>query len=266
MNFTDIDQFYIKAIAALYCKDHLRTGDAPTLQKIAEDAIKAKSGKDKDFSSFVAPAVKLQAAAEEYKNVTGGIEETKTASSSDNELELDLWKEDLMCVVCKGMDVGARNRLIECCECQILYHQECHSPPVSQEEADQTWTCQSCKNAKQVYTSPVGSRPNSPHTKSSKSSSHKNSSGSSSTSYKSSSSSKNAQKTGSSSSSSKSSSKQSSSSSASSSPAHNQGVSSSSSSSRSLMKPNINIISADKRIQSMKKKAAKLQEKKKLPR
>lgn len=44
------------------------------------------------------------------------------------------------------MDVGARNRLLECSVCHSLYHQECHTPVVTALEADDVWICQSCKD------------------------------------------------------------------------------------------------------------------------
>lgn len=44
------------------------------------------------------------------------------------------------------MDVGARNRLLECSDCHSLYHQECHRPVVTALEADDVWICQSCKD------------------------------------------------------------------------------------------------------------------------
>lgn len=28
------------------------------------------------------------------------------------------------------MSVGPRNRLVECSDCHMLYHQECHKPPI----------------------------------------------------------------------------------------------------------------------------------------
>ncbi|KAK9746978.1 PHD-finger [Popillia japonica] len=267
MSLAEIDPFYIKAIAALHSKEHLRTGDVSPLQKMVEEAIKAKSGKDKDLSGYVTACIKLQA-IDEFKNL-GNIEDSKTASSSDNELELDLLKEDLMCVICNGMDVGARNRLLECSDCHSLYHQECHRPPVSQQDADNTWVCQNCQDTKKMRTSSPSSLRSSPvqASKSSKSSSHRSSGGNSSSSYKSSSSSKSISSKTSSSSLSKSSSGKPVISASTTPPSSSTTqISSSGSSSRNIVTPNINIISADKRIQSMKKKAAKLQEKRKLPR
>lgn len=272
MALADIDPFYIKAISALHSKEHLRTGDMSPLQKMVEEAIKTKSGKEKDLTPYVSACMKLQS-IEDFKNLAA-MEECKTASSSDNELELDLLKEDLMCVICNGMDVAARNRLLECSDCHSLYHQECHRPPVSQQDADNTWICQNCKETKKMRKSPNSLR-SSPvqGSKSSKasSSSHRAGSSSQSSSYKSSSSSKSASQKPSSSSSSSSLSKSSgkpTSSSSGTPPSSTMSSSSSStlSSSRNIVTPNINIISADKRIQSMKKKAAKLHEKRKLPR
>lgn len=47
------------------------------------------------------------------------------------------------------MDVAAKNQLLECCKCHALYHQECHTPPVAQEDLDTSlWTCSNCKSLK----------------------------------------------------------------------------------------------------------------------
>jgi len=46
------------------------------------------------------------------------------------------------------MSVAPGNRLIECCECHELYHQECHKPTIGDKEVDDprhTWYCSSCK-------------------------------------------------------------------------------------------------------------------------
>lgn len=238
----DMDPTYIKSVSSLHSIDHLISGEPSSLQLMLEEAIMVKTGSRKDLSALV---TSIRQTSDAYKNLTSRIEENKTTSSSDNELELDLLKEDLMCIVCNAMDVGAKNRLLECTDCHSLYHQECHRPIVSAEEADGVWVCQSCKDVKKIKlessnggagrSSGGSSKSNSSNYRSSgsvisgpsnyKNSSSKNSSGSShKTSDKNSSGSK-------------------------------------SSSSRSSAVPNINVISADKRIQSMKKKAAKLHEK-----
>ncbi|XP_055902827.1 integrator complex subunit 12 [Eupeodes corollae] len=56
---------------------------------------------------------------------------------------------DLKCVVCGEMIVTATNRLIECSKCVSLYHQNCHKPNITDEEADEqelSWTCSNCQN------------------------------------------------------------------------------------------------------------------------
>ncbi|XP_037029864.1 integrator complex subunit 12-like [Bradysia coprophila] len=174
--------------------------------------------------------------------------------------------QDLNCVVCRRIESSAKNRLIECTDCQSLYHQECHSPQISESDAnenDSTWCCSHCKN--KVKSSSVASPAKSSCSTSSSSSSsyHKHVSK-----YEPSAAAAVTSKSSSSSSSSKSSSKHKSSSS--------KHSSKSSSSSQSIVSPSngsssgtnsltkapvtINIISADKRLQNMKKKAAKMQE------
>ena len=71
-------------------------------------------------------------------------------SSEAEEVEMDLNLEglnDCNCCVCKSLMQDVGNKLMECDTCQNLYHQECHSPPVSNEEADDprlVWNCSEC--------------------------------------------------------------------------------------------------------------------------
>lgn len=55
---------------------------------------------------------------------------------------------DLNCYVCGEMMFTATNRLIECSRCGALYHQECHKPPITDEEASEdqehNWICDNC--------------------------------------------------------------------------------------------------------------------------
>ncbi|XP_060646687.1 integrator complex subunit 12 [Drosophila nasuta] len=55
---------------------------------------------------------------------------------------------DLNCCVCGEMVFKATNRLIECSKCGALYHQECHNPPITNEEAaddqEHIWQCDAC--------------------------------------------------------------------------------------------------------------------------
>jgi len=261
MSLADLDSYYIKSVGYLHQPEP--ASNVPShLQMYLEEAIKTKTGVVKDYTSLISTVSNRP--LEEIRTTTHVIEESKTTSSSDNELELDLFNEDLMCIVCNGMDVAARNRLLECSDCHSLYHQECHRPSVTSFDPDGNWTCQNCKDAsKRMKKSTPGSSPShapapiptiniKPAMKNSPPHAQQRGSSNLSSSYKSSSS-----KSVTSTSMSKSSSSSSKSSSKSSSAVAN-GM-------KSSATPNI--ISADKRLQIMKKKAAKLHEKRKqLPR
>jgi len=181
---------------------------------------------------------------------TGGGAVSGNASSAGDADDVDFGDleglNDLTCCVCKDWAQGNGNKLMECHTCQNLYHQECHNPPISDDEAGDprlVWNCSQCKAPKPKSSSSGSSS----GIKSSSSSSSKSSSGSikrSSSSDKHSSSSSSG--LGSSSSSYKSSSSSNSSSSKSKSSSSYSKSSSSSSSGHE----------ADKRLQMLKKKAA----------
>ncbi|XP_066995280.1 integrator complex subunit 12 [Anabrus simplex] len=75
--------------------------------------------------------------------------EESLRGDDDEDLALEILEEDLTCVVCRGMDVGVRNQLVECLECHSLYHQECHQPPVPDDmnEPRSAWYCANCMKA-----------------------------------------------------------------------------------------------------------------------
>lgn len=184
---------------------------------------------------------------------------------------------DLACFVCGRIDLSAKNRLIECTKCTLLYHQECHTPQIADTELsndqESSWCCTACKS-KSIKTQLLASPAKSYSSHSSNSSSSSSSSVSivpttlvatATTSVT------QAPATAptSSSTSSSSSSRKNKEYSRSSSSRHHHHHSSSGSrsgsgsgSSKSSITPNINIISADKRLQNMKKKAAKTHESK----
>lgn len=216
---------------------------------------------------------------------------TDSALVIDNQHLEDL--EDLVCVVCRRIHTSAKNRLIECAKCNSLYHQECHVPQISDSELaddqESSWCCATCKTKviKSTHDHLIASpaKSSSSHSSSSSSSSSSSHTGTRArSSAKSSSSSKKpSERTTTLSSSTQ---KPKSSSSSSSSSRHHQhhhhhkshhhssskherssGSNGSSgggngSSSKTGITPNINIISADKRLQIMKKKAAKSHESK----
>ncbi|XP_012278150.1 integrator complex subunit 12 [Orussus abietinus] len=73
--------------------------------------------------------------------------------AADDSLALEILEDDLTCVICRGMDVGARNRLVECVECHALYHQECHVPHIQDSQIDVprlVWYCSNCTKTQQA--------------------------------------------------------------------------------------------------------------------
>ncbi|ESO95377.1 hypothetical protein LOTGIDRAFT_116799, partial [Lottia gigantea] len=53
----------------------------------------------------------------------------------------------ISCVVCRQFDVSSKNQLVECQECHNLYHQECHRPPVLDQDVTDprfVWYCYRC--------------------------------------------------------------------------------------------------------------------------
>lgn len=174
--------------------------------------------------------------------------------------------EDLVCVVCRRIDLSAKNRLIECTKCNSLYHQDCHKPQISDSDLtdgeEDSWCCASCKNKTSKLTSQSVSSP------AKSSSSHSSSSSLSSTNSMSISGSHTSKRGSDHHSTSSHSSGSNKSKSSSSHSKHHvssryERSSSSTGSKSSVTTPNINIISADKRIANMKKKAAKSHESKK---
>lgn len=177
-----------------------------------------------------------------------------------------------MCVVCRQMDVSVRNRLVECSECHSLYHQECHKPPISETEANEqanVWNCNLCKSlavplAKPITASSSPAR-SSPYSISDSRSEERKKSNKNYESSSSSSSSNGSRKSKTKSSSKPSKPSKSSSSKSGIVPITPEKKCSSPNPSakdkdKGSVMPNITIISADKRLQNMKKKAAKLNE------
>lgn len=169
-NTGDYDAHVIKSIVSL------QTLDIKTLQRMLEESIKNKYGITKDFSDLVDMSIKdlKNDFPDDFKTVTINYDEERV-TQSDDDLELDLLNEDLMCVVCNRMEVGAKNQLLECASCHSLYHQDCHIPAIT--TPFENWICKNCKETAtpSVETQPVSAPV--PPMESSKSS-HKSSSSS----------------------------------------------------------------------------------------
>lgn len=73
----------------------------------------------------------------------------ENTSATDIALEMGL-----ACVVCRSFDVTSGNTLVECQDCHSLYHQECHKPPITDQDVNDprlVWYCAKCtKNMKKM--------------------------------------------------------------------------------------------------------------------
>lgn len=267
-----IDPTFSKAYRLLFSDE---PDSAEQMRAMLDEALKQKYGNHKTLTSVLPKKLMVEeGGANDYSFSPSQVEtiedheSEESANSPENELsELNILEEDLLCVVCRQMMQSDGNRLVECQECHGLYHQECHQPPVNEAEIPVNdprlaWYCATCKKKLNTAISNIKSNkpiiavaPPSPKTSSVASGKPPFTSSkiySTSTNKTSSVSSKSTVKAGSPSSSSGSGSTS----------------SKSSKSSNSSKGPiqNINMITADKRLQMMKKKAAaanKAQDKKK---
>ncbi|KAF6217166.1 hypothetical protein GE061_001520 [Apolygus lucorum] len=170
-------------------------------------------------------------------------ENTNNSNDSGTDCSDDM-EMDMSCCVCKSVMFHGWNPIVECAECHACYHKECHDPEIMEDISDPrvVWYCRNCNKALQSKTKslPPITIPNSSKTVTS-SGKHSNSTNRSNsppvaTSF-SNKSSFGGKRT-----------------------LHNK-LSVLSSSSGKLHNPKINIISADRRLQIMKKRAARKQDK-----
>lgn len=87
--------------------------------------------------------------AEEDSEATD-IEENADTDAGD----FAAFADSLSCVVCSKLHVLPGNQLVECQDCHNMYHQECHKPPASDAEISDprfVWYCAKCtKNQKKI--------------------------------------------------------------------------------------------------------------------
>jgi len=90
--------------------------------------------------------------------------ENSNSATSDNQeygdLEMNL-EFDCSCCVCNSFVSESGNSLMECATCQNLYHQMCHNPPVTNDEAKDPrliWNCMKCTKNKEAETGSEKSR------------------------------------------------------------------------------------------------------------
>ncbi|XP_064091961.1 integrator complex subunit 12-like [Macrobrachium nipponense] len=75
---------------------------------------------------------------------------SRKSDESDSDPEMNDLRElmdGVNCTVCKSFEQSTRNQLVECQECHCLYHQECHKPPVTDQDVTDprlAWYCNKC--------------------------------------------------------------------------------------------------------------------------
>lgn len=149
---------------------------AEQLRALLDEAIKQKYGPSKMLSNVLHKKYMMEepvlsdhssSSSKKSKSSSSSKHSSKSSKNSspvnlpardtppdilqtDDTLALEILEDDLTCVICKGMDVGARNRLVECQECHSLYHQECHVPHILDSQIDvpkQVWYCSNCSKS-----------------------------------------------------------------------------------------------------------------------
>ncbi|GAB1861976.1 Integrator complex subunit 12 [Camponotus japonicus] len=149
---------------------------AEQLRALLDEAIKQKYGPSKMLSNVLHKKYMMEepvlsdhssSSSKKSKSSSSSKHSSKSSKNSspvnlpardtppdilqtDDTLALEILEDDLTCVICKGMDVGARNRLVECQECHSLYHQECHIPHILDSQIDvpkQVWYCSNCSKS-----------------------------------------------------------------------------------------------------------------------
>ncbi|TRY70861.1 hypothetical protein TCAL_05451 [Tigriopus californicus] len=84
-----------------------------------------------------------------------GGEKHSSSEGDESEAMMDINLEleglnDCTCCVCKSFNQEIGNKLMECHTCQNLFHQECHVPTVSNDEAKDprlVWNCTDCSKS-----------------------------------------------------------------------------------------------------------------------
>ncbi|KAK7080471.1 Integrator complex subunit 12 [Halocaridina rubra] len=74
-----------------------------------------------------------------------------------NDLRMEI-TDGISCTVCKNFVLKPRNKLVECQECHSLYHQECHKPPVTDQDVNDprlVWYCSKCTKSMKKQSSLV---------------------------------------------------------------------------------------------------------------
>lgn len=77
----------------------------------------------------------------EHALLTSAPDQQQIEDSSLKELE------ELFCATCGDVHTSFRNQLVECSDCHLLYHQECHTPAINDADAQSDWQCSKCRSS-----------------------------------------------------------------------------------------------------------------------
>ncbi|XP_043279773.1 integrator complex subunit 12 isoform X2 [Venturia canescens] len=175
MSQLEPDPQFIQGLRLLHSSNK---DSADQLRSLLDEAIKQKYGLTKMLCNVLHKKYTMEEPVLSDHSSSGSSKKSKSSSSkhsskssksgspedrvsrdtppdilqSDDNLALEILEDDLTCVICKGMDVGARNRLVECVDCHSLYHQECHVPPIQDSQIDVPrliWYCSNCLKSHQ---------------------------------------------------------------------------------------------------------------------
>ncbi|XP_011707701.1 PREDICTED: integrator complex subunit 12 isoform X2 [Wasmannia auropunctata] len=172
MTQLELDPQFTQGLRLLYSTNK---DSAEQLRALLDEAIKQKYGPSKMLSNVLHKKYMMEeqvlsdhSSSSSKKSKSSSKHSSKSSKNSspvnlpardtppdilqsDDTLALEILEDDLTCVICKGMDVGARNRLVECHECHSLYHQECHVPHILDSQIDsvpkQVWYCSNCSKS-----------------------------------------------------------------------------------------------------------------------
>ncbi|OTF83124.1 PHD finger protein [Euroglyphus maynei] len=89
---------------------------------------------------------------EDAKKTKAFEEDSETTDIEDNEMIDSNDASNIVnnhCIICKQGENNNNNRLLECQECRLCFHPECHKPIVSKKDLNDPrsiWYCFKCKN------------------------------------------------------------------------------------------------------------------------
>ncbi|XP_073990574.1 integrator complex subunit 12-like [Rhodnius prolixus] len=87
---------------------------------------------------------------------------TESTIESNEDVTIELVEEGLSCAVCCEVGFNAYE-LMECAECHSHYHKQCHSPPIPDRDVSDprfVWYCRRCARTNKVNTVAVGGQIN----------------------------------------------------------------------------------------------------------